>query len=191
MRDLIFILLILYVVHDTFVYHAERPKYWMGKILDFIESAQLDTAISSNKTYKTATISDLVILTDLSSKYVKTNKVRNHDNIRYIIWCHEVDQNISYYKTIMKSSSEKSWHFLIDGDVIYNTIDVTKVAKFSSDGNINDNGIGIMLCNTDKQTINTALKLRDHLNSLYLGCENLSIQEIEGKDIKEQLNVLL
>lgn len=191
MRDLIFILLILYVVHDTFVYHAERPKYWMGKILDFIESAQLDTAISSNKTYKTATISDLVILTDLSSKYVKTNKVRNHDNIRYIIWCHEVDQNISYYKTIMKSSSEKSWHFLIDGDVIYNTIDVTKVAKFSSDGNINDNGIGIMLCNTDKQTINTALKLRDHLNSLYLGCENLSIQEVEGQDIKEQLNVLL
>ena len=191
MRDLIFILLILYVVHDPFVYHAERPKYWMGKILDFIESAQLDTAISSNKTYKTATISDLVILTDLSSKYVKTNKVRNHDNIRYIIWCHEVDQNISYYKTIMKSSSEKSWHFLIDGDVIYNTIDVTKVAKFSSDGNINDNGIGIMLCNTDKQTINTALKLRDHLNSLYLGCENLSIQEVEGQDIKEQLNVLL
>lgn len=191
MRDLIFILLILYVVHDTFVYHAERPKYWMGKVLDFIESAQTDTTLSNNTTYKTGTISDLVILTDLSSKYVKTNKVRNHDNIRYIIWCHEVDQNISYYKTIMKSSSEKSWHFLIDGDVIYNTIDVTKVAKFSSDGNINDNGIGIMLCNTDKQTINTALKLRDHLNSLYLGCENLSIQEIEGKDIKEQLNVLL
>lgn len=191
MRDLIFILLILYVVHDTFVYHAERPKYWMGKVLDFIESVQTDTTHSNNTTYKTGTISDLVILTDLSSKYVKTNKVRNHDNIRYIIWCHEVDQNISYYKTIMKSSSEKSWHFLIDGDVIYNTIDVTKVAKFSSDGNINDNGIGIMLCNTDKQTINTALKLRDHLNSLYLGCENLSIQEIEGKDIKEQLNVLL
>jgi N-acetyl-anhydromuramyl-L-alanine amidase AmpD len=163
----------------------------MGKILDFIESVQTDTTLSNNTTYKAATISDLVILTDLSSKYVKTNKVRNHDNIRYIIWCHEVDQNISYYKTIMKSSSEKSWHFLIDGDVIYNTIDVTKVAKFSSDGNINDNGIGIMLCNTDKQTINTALNLRDHLNSLYLGCENLSIQEIEGNDIIEQLNVLL
>lgn len=184
MKDLFLLLLVFYVVYDIVNYHPELPKKVLQKAIEYIAVDESESISVEGSDY-----SNLAINSDLSPKYRKTNKIRDGSNVRYIVWCYNgVNQNTSYYKTMMMSAGKYSWHYIVEGDQVVNTIPVDQVATFYlKDNNVVTNGIGICLTDDYLTTINHAIKLKQYLSMMYPGAEHLTIQDIEGKEIPQTI----
>lgn len=86
------------------------------------------------------------------------------------------------------SAGKYSWHYIVEGDQVVNTIPVDQVATFyPKDNNVVTNGIGICLTDDYLTTINHAIKLKQYLSMMYPGAEHLTIQDIEGKEIPQTI----